>query len=97
MGYAGGGVNGALRWKDLAMDQLLPVDEEKEEMKRAAEARKMANGTTGPVHQPPQPQPPQPERDETMHEEDEDEEEGDSSGDITPSDEEDEPREDEDS
>ncbi|KAF8141916.1 hypothetical protein EV363DRAFT_38182 [Boletus edulis] len=46
MGYGGGGVNGALRWKDLAMEQLLPVDEEKEEMKRAAEARKMANGAT---------------------------------------------------
>ena len=31
MGYAGGGVNGSLRWKDLALDLLLPVDEEKEE------------------------------------------------------------------
>ncbi|KAG9309897.1 hypothetical protein JVU11DRAFT_9929 [Chiua virens] len=46
MGYGGGGVNGALRWKDLALEKLLPVDEEKEEMKRAAEARKMANGAT---------------------------------------------------
>lgn len=92
MGYAGGGVNGALRWKDLALEQLLPVDEEKEEMKRAAEARKMANGTTGPVHHPPQPQPPQAGPDETMNEEDEEEDE--SSGDITPSDEDDETRED---
>ena len=28
MGYAGGGVNGSLRWKDLALDLLLPVDED---------------------------------------------------------------------
>ncbi|KAJ7233032.1 hypothetical protein C8J57DRAFT_168850 [Mycena rebaudengoi] len=46
MGYAGGGVNGALRWRDLAMDQLLPVDEDKEEAKRAMEARKMASGAS---------------------------------------------------
>ncbi|OAX41032.1 hypothetical protein K503DRAFT_668189, partial [Rhizopogon vinicolor AM-OR11-026] len=46
MGYGGGGVNGALRWKDLALDRLLPVNEEKEEMERAAQARKMANGAT---------------------------------------------------
>jgi len=45
MGYAGGGVNGALRWKDLALDLLLPVDREKEERERAAMARKMASGT----------------------------------------------------
>ncbi|KAF8652159.1 hypothetical protein AX16_004516 [Volvariella volvacea WC 439] len=44
MGYAGGGVNGALRWRDLALDELLPVDEEKEEAKRAMQARKMASG-----------------------------------------------------
>ncbi|KAJ7867850.1 hypothetical protein B0H13DRAFT_2064967 [Mycena leptocephala] len=43
MGYDGGGVNGALRWRDLAMEHLLPVDEEKEEAKRATEARKMAS------------------------------------------------------
>lgn len=46
MGYAGGGVNGALRWRDLALDELLPVDEEKEEAKRATQARKMASGAT---------------------------------------------------
>ena len=34
MGYAGGGVNGSLRWKDLALDLLLPVDEEKEEAEK---------------------------------------------------------------
>jgi hypothetical protein len=44
MGYGGGGVNGALRWQDLALDLLLPVDEEKEEAKRATQARKMASG-----------------------------------------------------
>ncbi|KAJ7229153.1 hypothetical protein GGX14DRAFT_530735 [Mycena pura] len=46
MGYDGGGVNGALRWRDLAMAHLLPVDEEKEEAKRAVEARKMASGAS---------------------------------------------------
>ncbi|THH10353.1 hypothetical protein EW145_g1386 [Phellinidium pouzarii] len=44
--YAGGGVNGALRWCDLALDRLLPVDREKEEAARAALARKMASGTS---------------------------------------------------
>ena len=46
MGYAGAGVNGALRWRDLALDVLLPVDEDKEEAKRATQARRMASGTT---------------------------------------------------
>lgn len=46
MGYAGGGVNGTLRWKDLAMDILLPVNHEKEEAERAAQARKMASGAS---------------------------------------------------
>ncbi|KAJ7308536.1 hypothetical protein DFH08DRAFT_900158 [Mycena albidolilacea] len=46
MGYDGGGVNGALRWRDLATEHLLPVDEEKEEAKRAIEARKMASGAS---------------------------------------------------
>ncbi|KAI9573864.1 hypothetical protein HD554DRAFT_2202027 [Boletus coccyginus] len=77
MGYGGGGVNGALRWKDLALEQLLPVDEEKEVMKRATEARKMANGATGQAHHhPPPPQPPPPPADaadQTIEEEDEDE------------------------
>ncbi|KAF5389129.1 hypothetical protein D9757_004882 [Collybiopsis confluens] len=45
MGYEGNGVAGALRWKDLALDQLLPVDEKKEMALKAAEARKMASGT----------------------------------------------------
>ncbi|KAJ7600651.1 hypothetical protein C8J56DRAFT_999799 [Mycena floridula] len=46
MGYDGGGINGALRWRDLALDELLPVDEEKEEAKKAMQARKMASGAT---------------------------------------------------
>ncbi|KAJ7692547.1 hypothetical protein B0H17DRAFT_1283219 [Mycena rosella] len=46
MGYDGGGVNSALRRKDLAMEYLLLVDEEKEEEKRAIEARKMASGAS---------------------------------------------------
>ncbi|KAJ3555129.1 hypothetical protein NM688_g2747 [Phlebia brevispora] len=60
MGYAGGGVNGSLRWRDLALDILLPVDEEKEEAERAAHARKMASGIATshphPPHAMPQPQ-----------------------------------------
>ncbi|KDR68018.1 hypothetical protein GALMADRAFT_231656 [Galerina marginata CBS 339.88] len=46
MGYAGGGVNGTLRWRDLGLDDLLPVDEDKEEAKRAMQARKMASGAS---------------------------------------------------
>ena len=44
LSYAGGGVNGALRWRDLALERLLPVDHEREEAARAALARKLANG-----------------------------------------------------
>ncbi|ETW79259.1 hypothetical protein HETIRDRAFT_420415 [Heterobasidion irregulare TC 32-1] len=51
MGYAGGGANGTLRWKDLALDILLPVDYEKEEAEKAAQARKMASGTASNHHQ----------------------------------------------
>jgi len=58
MGYAGGGINGTLRWKDLALDLLLPVDEEKEEAEKAAQARKMASGTA--TNHPPPPPPPTP-------------------------------------
>jgi len=78
MGYAGGGVNGALRWKDLALERLLPVNEQKEEMRRAAEARKMANGATAQVHHQQPQQPPAPlagAADQTIEEEDEGEEE----------------------
>ncbi|PAV19638.1 alpha- -glucan [Pyrrhoderma noxium] len=46
LAYAGGGVNGALRWRDLALDRLLPVDRAREEAARAAMARKMASGAS---------------------------------------------------
>lgn len=54
MGYAGGGINGTLRWKDLALDNLLPVDREKEEAEKAAQARIMASGAAANHHQPAQ-------------------------------------------
>ncbi|KAI9057644.1 hypothetical protein FKP32DRAFT_1660693 [Trametes sanguinea] len=57
MGYGGGGVNGSLRWKDLALDLLFPVDQAREEAERAAQARKMASGTAS-NHPPPQAPPP---------------------------------------
>jgi len=84
MGYGGGGVNGALRWKDLALEQLLPAEEEKEEMKRAAEARKMANGATGQAHHHPPPQPPPPPADaadQTIEDEGDEEDEEENSTD----------------
>lgn len=76
MGYAGGGINGALRWRDLALDQLLPADEEKEEAQRAAQARKMASGATT-NHPPAQPQQQQMQPDQTIEEDEEDEDEND--------------------
>ena len=45
----GAGVNGFLRWKELGLDTLLPVDEEAEKKVQAEQARKMANGA--PAHQ----------------------------------------------
>lgn len=74
MGYAGGGINGALRWRDLALDRLLPVDEDKEESTRAAQARKMTSGATA-NHPPAPPQQQQP--DQTVDEEEEDDDEND--------------------
>ncbi|KAG6888475.1 hypothetical protein C0995_008048 [Termitomyces sp. Mi166 len=75
MGYGGGGINGALRWKDLAMDELLPVDEAKEEAKRAMQARKMASSASNHNPQPPQHQAPQNPPDQTVDEEEEENEE----------------------
>ncbi len=48
-----------LRWKDLALDILLPVDKEKEDAEKAAHARKMASGATANAnqYQPPSQQP----------------------------------------
>lgn len=54
MGYAGGGANGSLRWKDLALNILLPIDHAKEEAEKAAQARKMASGAAGNQPQAPQ-------------------------------------------
>ncbi|KAI9067983.1 hypothetical protein FKP32DRAFT_1672690 [Trametes sanguinea] len=86
MGYGGGGVNGSLRWKDLALQMLFPVDQAREEAERAAQARKMASGTTS-NHPPPQQPPPPPEQtvdedeeienDENDGNEDEEDESGD--------------------
>jgi len=70
MGYAGGGVNGTLRWKDLALDILLPIDQEKEEAEKAAQARKMASGAAANHHQAAQQEP----EDATMDEDDADDE-----------------------
>ena len=46
-----------LRWKDLALDILLPVDKEKEDAEKAAHARKMASGATANQYPPPSQQP----------------------------------------
>ncbi|KAH6908315.1 hypothetical protein BKA70DRAFT_1043425, partial [Coprinopsis sp. MPI-PUGE-AT-0042] len=103
MGFAGGGINGAFRWNELALDQLLPIDEEKEEAKRAAQARKMASGAGGggqqQGQQPPQHQQPGgPPQDLTLgddDDDDEDEDEEDEDEDDEDEDEEDEDEEDE--
>ena len=54
----GAGVNGFLRWKELGLDTLLPIDEEAEKKAQAEQARKMANGA--PAHQQSTGPPPQP-------------------------------------
>ncbi|CAK5267444.1 unnamed protein product [Mycena citricolor] len=100
MGYAGGGVNGAFRWRDLALSELLPLDPAKEEAVRAIEARKMASGATATAGVPQAgggAQEPAQEQDRTIDEEDaeddedenaEDEEEEDGEGDAEEEDEE---------
>ncbi|KAG6808013.1 hypothetical protein H0H92_005694 [Tricholoma furcatifolium] len=76
MGYGGAGINGMMRWQELAMDELLPVDEEKEDAKRAEQARKMASGASNnPQPQQQQQQAPQMPQDQTIDEEEEEEEE----------------------
>ncbi|KAI0079098.1 hypothetical protein K474DRAFT_1770524 [Panus rudis PR-1116 ss-1] len=74
MGFGGGGVNGSMRWKELGLDLLLPVDREKEDAEKAAQARKMASGTHHPPPPPPVQEHPQPQvaPDPTDDEEDED-------------------------
>ncbi|KAG6820402.1 hypothetical protein H0H93_000909 [Arthromyces matolae] len=87
MGYAGGGINGSVRWRDLALEVLLPIDEAKEEAMRAMLARKMASGASNHNPQPQQQQqaPPQPhgqtiDEDDDEEEEEEEEEENNESG-----------------
>jgi hypothetical protein len=43
------GIGSAMRWKDLALDQLLPPDERQEERLKAEVARKMASGAQQPA------------------------------------------------
>lgn len=70
-------MNGQFRWKELALDQLLPIDEEREEQKRAAQARKMATGTTSHAPTTQQRNPAQAEGDnEDEDDEDEEDEDG---------------------
>lgn len=84
MGYGGGGVNGTIRWKDLALDLLFPVDQAREEAEKAAQARQMASGTAS-NHPPAQPQPaqnqaaapaPAEEEEEEQNDENDEDEEG---------------------
>ena len=84
--FRGGGVNGSLTWKDLALDRLLPVDREKEENERAAQARKLASGASS-NNNPPAQRGPEPDApgntqttegdEETSTEEEDENEEGD--------------------
>lgn len=87
MGFSGGGVTGQLRWKELALDQLLPIDEAKEEQKRAAQARKMAMGATNNQRRRRQDEP-VPEQESSEEEEDDDDEEEDESEEDPPDEEE---------
>lgn len=76
MGYSGGGVNGSLRWKDLALDSLFPVDEARELVQKAAQARKMASGASANNPPPPPIPPPVQPADEDEEEEVENDENG---------------------
>jgi hypothetical protein len=94
MTHNGGGVNGSLRWKDLALDILLPVDQEKLEAERAAHARRMASGAptgnSGPQSAPQGPTADAGEgdvEDGEDEEEDEEEDEGDDDEDVDENDE----------
>ncbi|TFK39452.1 hypothetical protein BDQ12DRAFT_681810 [Crucibulum laeve] len=102
MGYNGGGIAGALRWRDLAMDELLPVDEEKELAERAMQARKMASGASNnnpqqqqQQQQQQQHQPPQMQQNQPIDEDDEDSEENDENEDDDDADDETDESEDE--
>ncbi|KZT21200.1 hypothetical protein NEOLEDRAFT_793973 [Neolentinus lepideus HHB14362 ss-1] len=75
--YGKGGKNDNLQWKDLALSELLPVNEVKEEADKAAQARRMASGATPGNSGGQQPPDPPPGPDQTVDEEEEDEEEND--------------------
>jgi len=49
------GIYAGLRWKELALKKLLPVDENKLRADRATQARKMASGATSSNQRPPAP------------------------------------------
>jgi hypothetical protein len=99
MGYAGGGINGSLRWRDLGLEDLLPVDDEKEEAKRAMQARKMASGAnnnpqTQQVHNPAQAQQDQLNEEDDEEDDDENDDENDENNNDELEDDEDEDDED---
>lgn len=78
----GAGINGFLRWKELGLDTLLPIDEDAERKAQAEQARKMANGA--PTHQQSTGPPPQPvgmQRQTAETQTDEEGDEGDTEGD----------------
>jgi hypothetical protein len=76
------GLSTALRWKDLALDGLFPIDEKKEHAIKAAHARKMANGSqpTNTTGQPPANGADPPEEEGDDEEEDEEDFEGSNGG-----------------
>ncbi|EJD43698.1 hypothetical protein AURDEDRAFT_137666 [Auricularia subglabra TFB-10046 SS5] len=78
-----------LRWRDLALDLLLPVDPEKAEAARAALARKQASGTGNPAGRA-QAQVPVPDPDDEFEDVDGSEEESDEDDDDDEEEEEDE-------
>ena len=99
MGYAGGGINGSLRWRDLGLEDLLPVDDEKEGAKRAMQARKMASGAnnnpqTQQVHNPAQAQQDQLNEEDDEEDDDENDDENDENNNDELEDDEDEDDED---
>ena len=91
-----GSISGALRWQDLALNDLLPIDEEKEAARKAFQARKMASGASNnnPPGQQQQQQAPQTQQGQADDEDDEDDDEIDEN-DMTALDDEDEDEDDE--
>jgi len=90
---SGAGVNGFLRWKELGMDGLLPVDEDAEKAAQAESARKMANGASS--QNPPPTQTPQIGRLDPMARRDDEQNEGEEEDEVDEEDDEDEEEEEE--